>query len=105
MRWLRRKPEPRRPTACTECGSTDRFILLAQEVSIDADRLDVLVEHVVVTCAKCKCAWDISRGKIVRYKGSEPAKEATGETAQNGPPSKPEEADSDLPQRFRGARR
>ena len=105
MSWPGRKPAAppeRKRAACPECSRVDRFVVIAQQVSVDVDRLDVVIEHVIVAC-ECKNAFDISRGKIVRYKG--PAPPATGAepaAESNGPPPKPEESDSDLPLRFRG---
>ena len=95
-----------RPVACPECKSIDRFHAFAQEISVDALRLAVRVERVLVVCRGCKGAFEIERGAISRYRGQvrldgdeNPAPPADG---KSGAP--PEESDSDLPMRFRGKR-
>lgn len=99
------RSQERRAVACPECGATDRFVVVAQQVSVDALRLAVRAERVIVACAGCQQASEITHAGAMRFKGRA-AMPASGQAdpAANGPPPEPEEMDTDLPRAFRGKR-
>ena len=94
------RDKQRRKLSCPECSTTARFVVIAQQVSIGADDLSVLVEHVIVACGNCRNAFDVTRGACVRYKG-----EAGATPPENGKPD-PNAGltDTDLPLSFTGQR-
>jgi hypothetical protein len=94
-----------KPVTCVECGTSDRFVLLAQQVSVDSVSLTVRVERVIVVCAACQQATEITRDGSTRYRGTgAPGVTPPAPAAQNGPVAEPEDADTDLPARFKKLR-
>jgi hypothetical protein len=74
---------------------------MVQQCSIDVDTLDIKVEHVVGTCAGCKQGLEVSRGRIKLYAGEHPRQDTGNPPPPPNGRAAPEEADSDLPARFR----
>ena len=94
--------QQRRTVACLECGMTDRWVVIAQQVSVDALRLSVRTERVVAACANCQQASEITRAGVTRFKGRAKLPTDTEPPVNGKPDPEPDQVDSDVPQRFRG---